>query len=130
MSLSKAHIGVKPSGAASPPQNGSTYRLLLNESQSCKSWGTSQRLPPAHFKGGFAVIMFVLLMYRFIFSVTVSGKAIFVIRTKYRLSTISVVAARSRGNAMAQEVTALPSLTKSVQRLPEKLMRVRRAFDP
>src|SRR5438093_4688444 len=54
MSLSKLRIGVKPSGAASPPQNGSTYLLFLNGVQSCKRSGTSQRLPPAHFKGGLA----------------------------------------------------------------------------
>ncbi len=51
-SLSSARCGMRPSATASPPQNGSTSRRSENGSQSGRRCGTSQRLPPAHFKGG------------------------------------------------------------------------------
>jgi len=54
MSFSRARFGLKPSGAASPPQKGSTYRLDECDCQSDARFGTSQRFPPAHFKGGFS----------------------------------------------------------------------------
>src|SRR5215208_3225524 len=53
MSFSKACFGCNPSTTASPPQNGSTYRRSAFASQIGFRCETSQRLPPAHFSGGF-----------------------------------------------------------------------------
>jgi len=54
MSFSRARFGRKPSGTASPPQKGSTQRVDDCDCQSGARYGSSQRFPPAHFKGGFS----------------------------------------------------------------------------
>src|SRR5687767_8596303 len=46
-----------PSTTARPPQNGSTYRRSAFASQIGFSCETSQRLPPAHFKGGLNITL-------------------------------------------------------------------------
>ena len=43
----------EPRTTAKPPQNGSTKRLSGYLAPKDASWGTNQRFPPAHFKGGF-----------------------------------------------------------------------------
>src|SRR5882672_12789444 len=52
MSFKSALSGSKPRTTASPPQKGSTYLRRECCLQSGIRWETSQRLPPAHFKGG------------------------------------------------------------------------------
>ncbi len=52
MSFNNDVSGLRPRGPASPPQNGSTYLQVRCDRQSGAMWGTSQRLPPAHFRGG------------------------------------------------------------------------------
>src|SRR5262245_2008857 len=54
MSFSSARSGISPSATASPPQNGSTRRRCAWLRQRRCSRGTCQRLPPAHFNGGFS----------------------------------------------------------------------------
>src|SRR5215216_302942 len=56
-SFSSAFFGCNPSTTASPPQNGSTYLWFAFASQIGFSCETSQRLPPAHFKGGLSITL-------------------------------------------------------------------------
>src|SRR5688572_16704656 len=56
MSFKSACGGCRPSTTASPPQNGSTYRRSACCSQIGFRCETSQRLPPAHFKGGLNIV--------------------------------------------------------------------------
>jgi hypothetical protein len=53
MSFKTACFGLKPSAGASPPQKGSTNLPDECDCHSDARCGTSQRFPPAHFKGGF-----------------------------------------------------------------------------
>src|SRR6185369_2364549 len=53
MSFSSACFGCSPSTTARPPQNGSTYLRSAFSSQIGLRCDTSQRFPPAHFRGGF-----------------------------------------------------------------------------
>src|SRR5262245_62832249 len=54
MSLSSARCGSRPSATARPPQNGSTSRRSAWARHTVLRRGTCQRLPPAHFNGGFS----------------------------------------------------------------------------
>ena len=53
-SLSSARFGRKPSGIASPPQNGSTYLRCSCCRHMGTTCGSNQRLPPAHLRRGFS----------------------------------------------------------------------------
>jgi hypothetical protein len=51
-SFKSARAGTRPSVTAKAPQKGSTSRCLAKRRQIGMSSGTSQRLPPANFRGG------------------------------------------------------------------------------
>lgn len=52
MSLRRAFLGIRPRVTARPPQKGSTSRRDACSCQIGSRWGISQRLPPAHLRGG------------------------------------------------------------------------------
>src|SRR5437899_8703013 len=57
-SFSKACFGWRPKAMARPPQKGSTYRRSEWVRKIGSICGSSQRFPPAHFKGGFSDLIF------------------------------------------------------------------------
>src|SRR5258705_13044469 len=65
MSFRNARFGSKPSGTARPPQKGSTYLRSCRRSQNGFKCETSQRLPPAHFRGGLSWLSARLLFVSF-----------------------------------------------------------------
>src|SRR6185503_13365596 len=57
MSFRRACLGCRPRATARPPQNGSTYLRSAFASHIVLRFDTSQRFPPAHFKGGLDIFI-------------------------------------------------------------------------